>query len=82
MKYKAGGKRAQSPSSSAPPSAIPWCWENRKPMQLPKDMSTVERHCEDVAFDLEPCTDECANRYDYGFGLHYSEENGETNRRS
>lgn len=51
-------------------------------MQLPKDMSTVERHCKDVAFDLEACTDECGNRNDYGFGLHYSEENGETNRRS
>lgn len=48
-------------------------------MQLPKDMSTVERHCKDVAFDLEACTDECGSRYDC---LHYSEENGETNRRS
>lgn len=44
----------------------------RLPMQMPKDMETVERHCEDVAFDLEPYTDECGNRYDYGFGLNYS----------
>ena len=44
----------------------------RLPMQMPKDMETVERHCEDVAFDLEPYVDECGNRYDYGFGLNYS----------
>ena len=40
------------------------------PMQLPKDMATVEHHREDVAFDLEVYTDECGNRYDYGFGLN------------
>ena len=39
-------------------------------MQLPKDMATVERHREDVAFDLEPYVDEFGNRYDYGFGLN------------
>ena len=54
----------------------------RLPMQMPKDMATVERHCEDVAFDLEPYTDECGNRYDYGFGLHYSAGTGDTNRNS
>lgn len=43
----------------------------RLPLQIPKDMGTVERHCEDVALDLEPHTDECGNRYDYGFGLNY-----------
>lgn len=42
----------------------------RLPMQLPKDMATVERHREDVAFDLEPYVDEFGNRYDYGFGLN------------
>lgn len=54
----------------------------RLPMQLPKDMATVERHREDVAFDLEPYEDECGNRYDYGFGLHDSGESGDTNRKS
>lgn len=54
----------------------------RLPIQLPKDMATVERHCEDVAFDLEPYTDECGNRYDYGFGLHYPEGNGQTTRKA
>lgn len=54
----------------------------RLPMQLPKDMATVERHREDVAFDLEPYEDECGNRYDYGFGLHDPGEIGDTNRKS
>lgn len=44
----------------------------RLPMQMPADMATVERHCEDVAFDLQPYEDACGNRYDYGFGLNYS----------
>lgn len=42
----------------------------RLPMQLPKDMATVEQHREDVAFDLDPYVDEFGNRYDYGFGLN------------
>lgn len=54
----------------------------RLPMQLPKDMATVERHREDVAFDLEVYTDECGNSYDYGFGLHYPGKNGNPNRKS
>ena len=41
------------------------------PIQLPKDMETVERHCEDKPLDLEPYTDECGSRYDFGFGLTY-----------
>ena len=51
-------------------------------LPLPKDMATVERHREDVAFDLEPYEDECGNRYDYGFGLHDPGESGDTNRKS
>lgn len=35
-------------------------------LPLPKDMATVERHREDVAFDLESDVDELGNRYDYG----------------
>lgn len=44
----------------------------RLPMQMPRDMETVEQHCEDVAFDLIPYVDEVGNSYDYGFGLNYS----------
>lgn len=43
----------------------------RLPVQLPRDMDTVERHCEDVALDLEPHVDEFGNAYDYGFGIGY-----------
>ena len=41
----------------------------RLPVQMPADMKTVELHCEDRPFDLEPYTDSDGNRYDYGFGL-------------
>lgn len=43
----------------------------RLPIQIPKDMDTVEAQCEDVAFDMEVHVDEMGNAYDYGFGLHY-----------
>ena len=43
----------------------------RLPVQLPRDMETVERHCEDRALDLEPHVDEFGNAYDYGFGIGY-----------
>ena len=41
----------------------------RLPMLLPASMETVERHCEDVADDMEAHTDTCGNCYAYGFGL-------------
>ena len=41
----------------------------RLPLLLPASMETVERHCEDVAGDMEVYADECGNRYGYGFGL-------------
>lgn len=44
----------------------------RLPMQMPKDMDTVETQSEDKALDMEPHVDECGNAYDYGFGLNYS----------
>lgn len=37
----------------------------------PKDMETVERHCEDKPMDPEPYTDEPGNVYDFGFGLSW-----------
>lgn len=42
------------------------------PVQLPKDMETVETQQEDVPFDMEPYTDQCGNSYDFGFGLNWS----------
>jgi len=42
------------------------------PMHLPKDMETVEEHCEDVAFDIEPYKDTEGQTYSFGFGLNFS----------
>ena len=44
----------------------------RLPIQIPKDMETVEAQSEDRALDMEVHTDESGNRYDYGFGMNYS----------
>ena len=44
-------------------------FRGRLPVQLPQDMETVERHCEDTAFDLTPYTDEEGHIYDYGYGM-------------
>ena len=43
----------------------------RLPIQMPRDMETVEKHCEDKPFDLEVHVDECGSAYDFGFGLGY-----------
>ncbi len=43
----------------------------RLPIQIPKDMDTVEVQCEDVALDMQVHIDEMGNAYDYGFGLRY-----------
>ena len=42
----------------------------RLPLLLPASMETVEKHCEDVANDMEAYVDECGNRYVCGFGLN------------
>ena len=42
------------------------------PVQLPRDMETVEAHCEDKPLDLIPYTDSCGNAYDFGFGMNWS----------
>lgn len=42
------------------------------PHQLPRDMETVEAHCEDKPFDLIPYTDSEGNTYDFGFGMNWS----------
>ena len=42
------------------------------PVQLPRDMETVEAHCEDKPLDLIPYVDAMGNAYDFGFGLNWS----------
>lgn len=41
------------------------------PFGMPRDMVSVERQAEDVPGDMEVYTDECANRYDFAFGLNW-----------
>lgn len=43
--------------------------QGQLPFVLPKNMETVERHCEDVSDDMEPYQDETGNIYSFGFGL-------------
>jgi beta-glucosidase len=42
------------------------------PVQLPRDMETVENHCEDKPLDLDPYVDSAGNAYDFGFGLNWN----------
>lgn len=42
------------------------------PVQLPKNMETVEVHAEDAPLDYEPYTDSMGNAYDFGYGLSWS----------
>lgn len=41
------------------------------PMQMPANMSTVEKQYEDVPFDMECHKDTEGNTYDFGFGLNW-----------
>lgn len=41
------------------------------PMQMPKDMKTVEKQAEDVPYDVDCYIDAVGNRYDFGFGLNW-----------
>ena len=41
----------------------------RLPMQMPKNMETVEAHCEDLPFDLACYTDAQGHVWDFGYGL-------------
>ena len=43
----------------------------RLPFQMPADMETIERHCEDRAFDLQCHVDELGHAYDFGFGIDF-----------
>lgn len=42
------------------------------PIQMPANMSTVEKQFEDVPMDMECHTDTEGNIYDFGFGLNWS----------
>lgn len=42
------------------------------PLQMPKDMDTVEGQCEDVPRDMECHVDSEGNEYDFAFGMDWS----------
>lgn len=42
------------------------------PVQIPSGMETVEKHMEDVPFDMEPHKDTEGHVYDFGFGMDFS----------
>ena len=52
-------------SGKAEPSAL-------LPFIMPKNMETVEKHNEDMPFDIEPYRDECGGSYDFAFGMNWS----------
>lgn len=41
------------------------------PVQMPANMSTVEKQFEDLPYDMECHTDTEGNKYDFGFGLNW-----------
>ena len=41
------------------------------PMQMPMDMSTVEKEFEDVPHDMVPYKDANGHVYDFGYGLNW-----------
>lgn len=43
----------------------------RLPFDMPRDMQTVENHCEDMPHDMACYTDADDNTYSFGFGLRY-----------
>lgn len=42
------------------------------PIQMPANMSTVEKQKEDVPYDMDCHVDELGNVYDFGYGLNWS----------
>jgi beta-glucosidase len=51
-------------SGKAEPSAL-------LPMQMPANMSTVEKQAEDVPYDMDCHQDTDGHRYDFGFGMNW-----------
>ena len=41
------------------------------PMQMPANMSVVEKQAEDVPYDMTCHKDSEGNKYDFGFGLNW-----------
>ena len=41
------------------------------PMQMPANMSVVEKQAEDLPYDMECHKDSEGNRYDFGFGMNW-----------
>ena len=41
------------------------------PVELPANMETVERQCEDRPFDMEVYVDQAGNSYGYAFGMNW-----------
>lgn len=60
-------------SSKAPFDILAGNFEpsGRLPAILPKDMETVEKHCEDLPFDYEAYVDSQGSAYEFGFGLNF-----------
>ena len=52
-------------SGNSEPSAL-------LPMQMPADMTTVEKQFEDVPFDMTVYTDSEGNEYDFAFGMNWN----------
>ncbi|MHB8128364.1 MAG: glycoside hydrolase family 3 protein [Mobilitalea sp.] len=42
------------------------------PVQLPKDMETVESHLEDESFNIDAYVDSIGATYDFGYGMNWS----------
>jgi beta-glucosidase len=42
------------------------------PFIMPENMETIEKHCEDLPFDIKPYKDECGNIYDFAYGLDFN----------
>ena len=47
--------------------------QGRLPIIMPKNMETVEKHCEDVFDDIEAYVDSEGHTYGFGYGMNYSE---------
>lgn len=43
----------------------------RLPIQLPKDMETVEKHCEDAPLDMDSYVDSKGHAYNFGYGMNW-----------
>ncbi len=44
-------------------------FSGRLPVRMPKNMETIESHCEDLFNDYEVYEDELGNKYDFGYSL-------------